>query len=227
MKISIVIPAHNEQGAIGETIDTIPLDTLRSMGYSVEVLVVDNNSTDKTKEEAQEHGAIVFNEPTKGYGKAYQTGLNKATGDIIVTTDADGTYPLTYIPELVRVLVTRHLDFLNTNRFILMEDGAMPLFNKVGNKILTIAMRLIYGISIKDSQSGMWIFKRDLLNKIQLRYSDWAFSQEIKIEACYYAKCRYGEMPVYYFKRLGKTKGGSWEVGLKDLFHLFSKRFKR
>src|SRR5437016_14666644 len=86
LKISVVIPCYNEQDGIRSVIEAMPT-------YVDEIVVVDNNSTDRTGEIARNLGAVVVFQPRKGYGAAYQAGLPAATGDVIATLDGDGTYP--------------------------------------------------------------------------------------------------------------------------------------
>lgn len=227
MKVSIVIPARNEEKGIGQTLQSIPRKEIEKMGYELEVLVIDNNSSDKTVKIAKEMNAVVINEVERGYGRAYKTGLYNVSGDIIITGDADGTYPIQECHKLLEIFASDNIDFLTTNRFEFAIDGAMSIKNKIGNQVLSSVMRMLYGIDIKDSQSGMWIFKRSVLDGLKIRHNDWRFSQEIKIEVCYYGKYKWIEVPILYYKRIGKTHGGNWKVGIVDLIHLFEKRIIR
>ena len=92
-KITIVIPALDEQKAIKRVLKSIPSKKLKKMGYKTEIMVIDNGSKDKTKLLAMSNGARVIVQPVKGYGNAYKAGFANATGDIIATGDADLTYP--------------------------------------------------------------------------------------------------------------------------------------
>lgn len=224
--ISIVIPAQNERDGIEQTIRAIPKDELERMDYEVQILVVDNDSNDGTGELAKKAGAEVIFEPKHGYGSAYKAGFAHARGDVIATADADATYPVEDIPRLVEILEKENLDFLTTDRFALMDKNAMSFRNKVGNTILSSTMRLFFGIDIKDSQSGMWVFRRSILSKLRLT-SNTPLSQELKIEACHFAKCRWREILIRYQPRAGKAKLGGWKVGTTNLLHLFKKRLVR
>jgi len=224
--ISIVIPARNERDGIEKTIRAIPKSELEKMGYEVQILVVNNDSDDGTGEMAKKAGAEVVFEPRHGYGSAYKAGFAHARGDVIATADADATYPVEDIPRLVEILEKENLDFLSTNRFALMEKGAMSFRNKVGNTILTATMRVLFDFTIKDSQSGMWIFRRRILGALKLK-SNTPLSQELKIEAYHFARCRWKEVPIEYRPRLGKVKLGGWKVGFGNFFHLIKKRIVR
>lgn len=226
-KVSVVIPALNEEEAIEKVVLSIPRDELRKMGFEVEVLVIDNGSEDRTAELARKAGAEVVFEPTRGYGRAYKTGFDNVQGQIIATADADLTYPVEDIPELVKLLEEENLDFITTNRFAKMESNVMSLRNRFGNSVLNLTMRLLFGIHLKDSQSGMWVFRKDLLSLMHLNSDGMPFSEELKVEACHFAKCRWREVPIEYRARVGKVKLSGWRDGLLNLCYLFRKRLLR
>ena len=227
-KISVVIPALNERDGIDKTIQAIPQSELKDMGYEVQVLVVDNGSTDGTAELARQAGAEVIFEPRRGYGRAHKSGFANAVGDIIATMDADATYPVEEIPRLVSILERENLDFLTTDRFALMGRDAMPFQNKVGNTILSLVVRLVFWLNMRDPESGMWVFRRGILDNLKLGSDFWPFSHELKLEACYYNKCRWKEVPIRYRARAGNSKlTKTWRVGLTDLFHIIQKRLVR
>jgi len=220
-KISFVIPALNEEKAIGSTIDTIPQKELRKNGYDIEILVIDGGSRDKTVEIAKSKGVRVISSP-KGYGRQLKFGMNKATGDIIITGDSDTTYPFEDSLKFVDILEKENLDFLNTNRFALLEKGSMSFLHFVGNYILTILTRVMFNLKIKDSQSGMWIFRKDILLKLRLTDNDMAFSEEIKIEA--FRKTKAKEIGIRYKKRMGESKL-NFKHAFRNTWFLIKKRF--
>ena len=227
MKISVIIPARNEKDGIERTIQAIPREELQKMGYQVQILVVDNGSEDGTGELARKAGAEVVFEPRPGYGSAYKSGFAHAKGDIIATADADTTYPVEDIPRLVEILEKENLDFLTTNRFALMEKGAMPFRNRFGNVALSLITRLLFRLNLKDSQSGMWVFRRSILDNLVLRSDGMPLSEELKLEACHFEKCRWRELPIEYRARVGKIKLRGWRDGLQNLVYLVRKRFSR
>jgi len=226
-KVSVVIPALNEEEAIEAVVLAIPRDELRRMGFEVEVLVIDNGSEDRTAELARKAGAEVVFEPNRGYGRAYKTGFDNVQGQIIATADADLTYPVEDIPELVKLLEEENLDFITTNRFAKMESNVMSPRNRLGNGVLNLTTRLFFRIDLKDSQSGMWVFRKDLLNSMHLNSDGMPFSEELKLEACHFAKCRWREVPIEYRDRVGKVKLSGWRDGLLNLCYLFRKRLLR
>ena len=220
--VSILIPAINEESGIRKTISSIPKMRISELGYDLEIIVIDGNSIDLTREVAQQLGAKVIVEKRKGYGRAYKTGLAVATGDIIVTLDADGTYPAELIPEYIQQLNEKYFDFITINRFSKMEKGAMSILHKVGNKILSTVMRLLYSINIKDSQSGMWIMKKSFVDRIILNSDDMSMSEEIKIIAFKFFKSL--ELDGKYSNRTGIAKLNTIGHGWTNLKYLFQYR---
>lgn len=228
-KITVVIPALNEEEAIEQTIKTVPIDELRNMGYDVNVLIVDNGSTDRTAEIATGAGATVVYEPKRGYGRAYKTGFANATGDIIVTADADLTYPIEDLPRFVRILEEKDLEFITTNRLSSnnYNNKSLAFLNWIGNWGLSFVLKLFFHVKFVDSLSGMWIFKHRILDKMVLRSDGMPLTQEIKLEAYYFAKCKCEELNIDYNKRVGDTKLHMWRDGFLILFHLIRKRIVR
>ncbi len=219
MTISVVIPCYNEEEGVKQVIETLP------SGVD-EVVVVDNNSTDRTSEVAKSLGAKVVFEKRKGYGAAYKAGLPAVSKDITITMDGDCTYPSEQIPELVDFLIDNDVDFISAARFPLKNPKAMNFSNKMGNMILTIAMLILYGKNIKDSQSGMWIYKSNIYSKLNVTSDGMPFSEEIKIEAIRAKDVRFSEYHVNYHPRVGEVKLDKWRDGFSNLLFLLKKRFQ-
>lgn len=222
MKLTILMPALNEEESIGKTIDRIPLERLKKLGHEAEILLVDGGSKDRTTEIAQEKGARVFYSP-KGYGRQYRLGFGKATGEVIITADSDSSYPMEEIPRLVSTLQKENIDFISTNRFAFMDKKAMRPLNKLGNKALTFFTNILFSLKLNDSQSGMWAFRKEALKKMNLTSNGMPLSQEIKIEA--FTKLKAREIDSSYEKRIGKVKLRMFRDGWENLCHLFKKRF--
>ena len=221
--VSVLIPTLNEQFGIEKTIRSIPKLALRSkVGYELEVIVIDGESTDSTVEIAKKMGAKVIVERRKGYGRALKSGFAAANGEIIVTLDADNTYPAGSIPEYIEKLEQWECDFITINRFSNMEKGVMSLTRKTGNKILTLLTRLIYSIDLKDSQSGMWIMKRNFISSIRLNSDGMSLSEEIKIIAFKFFKSK--EIDGKYYSRSGEAKLRAFYDGWENLKYLFEFR---
>lgn len=223
--VSIVIPAFNEVDNIPKVIANIPHDELAQAGYEVEVIVVDNASTDDTGEVAAALGATVVVQPMRGYGNAYHAGFAAARGDVIATGDADCTYPFDTLPELVDHLVSKGLDFLSTNRLSKDNRPAMKGSHNVGNHLLTVASRSLFRSPFQDSQSGMWIFRSEIWRHVDVRSGGMSFSQEIKNEA-YLKGFGCGEVAIEYRPRGGEVKLNAFRDGIRNASQLVSHRLR-
>jgi len=212
MKISIVIPCYNEEKTIEKVIRNIPQEVF-------EIIVVDNNSTDKTAEIAKKLGVKVVKEKKQGYGYALQRGFKEAQGDIIVTLDGDGQYPGEKINELVNYFIENNLDFLNCARFPLQNPSSMPFIRKIGNYFFNFVIFILFGIKTKDSQSGMMIFKKEILKKINLESGDMPLSEELKIKTVLNG-FKYDEINIPYYPREGESKLFPFKHGLINLSFL-------
>jgi len=221
--VSVVIPTMNEEESIGLVLEAVH-DALKALG-DYEILIVDTNSKDRTREIASSKGAKIIDEPRRGYGRAYKTGFENASRAIICTLDADMTYPAEKIPGLVRMLEEEDLEFITTDRMAGLEPGAMKFAHRLGNNILSITTRVLFRVRIHDSQSGMWVFRKSILPRLELRSDGMAMSEELKIEA--FRKGRAKEVPIKYRPRMGDVKLNTWGDGLKNLRFLFRKRFRR
>ena len=217
-KITVIIPCLNEEQGIEQVLRRIP-------PFVDQTIVVDNGSTDRTSDVARTFGAEVIREEVRGYGRAYKRGFASATGDIIITLDGDHSYPADAISYLLEAFLHLEADFLNGSRFPVRDSHAMSFKHKFGNLILSIAMSLLYFRWVRDSQSGMWVFRRCILTGMKLESDSMAFSEEIKIEALKNPRIRFEEISILYSSRLGEIKLNPWRDGFFNLWFLLKKRF--
>ncbi len=217
-RITVVIPCLNEEQGVEQVLRRMP-------AFVDQVIVVDNGSTDGTSEVAREFGAEVIREDVRGYGRSYKRGFRDATGDIIVTLDGDHSYPPDAISYLIEAFLHLDVDFLNASRFPVRDPKAMSFKHKLGNLVLSLAMSMLYFRWVRDSQSGMWVFRRSILKLMNLESDSMAFSEEIKIEALKNPRIRFREIPVQYSSRLGEIKLNPWRDGFYNLWFLTKKRF--
>lgn len=216
--ITVIIPCLNEEQGIEQVLRRMP-------EFVDEVIVVDNASTDRTSEVAASYGAQVIREEVRGYGRSYKRGFKQARGDIIVTLDGDHSYPVDAISYLLEAFLHLEVDFLNASRFPVRDPRAMSFKHKIGNLILSLAMSLLFFKWVRDSQSGMWVFRRAILDQMNLVSDGMAFSEEIKIEAIRNPRIRFAEISILYSSRLGEIKLNPWRDGLANLAFLLRKRF--
>lgn len=222
--ISVIIPTINEEKSIGSVLERIRA-SLDPVTTDYEIIIVDTNSRDRTTDIALEHGCRVVREPERGYGKAYKTGFAAARGDVVITLDADASYPPEAIPALLKKFNDEQLDFVTANRFGLMRQGAMNTTHRVGNWILNVSTRVLFGVRLKDSQSGMWVLKKSVFDTLNVRSNGFPFSEEIKIKAA--KRVRFREIPVEFGLRQGQKKLRTWKDGWNNLKFLVKLRFTR
>jgi hypothetical protein len=218
MKISIVIPALNEEGIVGKTVRTVPVDKLNKHGLETEIIVVDNASTDNTAKEAEEAGARVVLGSKRGYGNAYLAGFKEATGDIIVMGDADGTYPFPMTYEFIQPILKGEADFVMGSRLKGdIKEGAMPALHRyVGNPFLTWVLNKLFGAGISDAHCGMRAIKKETLKILDLKSGGMEFASEMVIEAAR-KNIKIAEIPITYYPREGESKLSSFADGWRHL----------
>jgi glycosyltransferase involved in cell wall biosynthesis len=218
LRVTAIIPCLNEEEGIARVLERMP-------SFVDETIVVDNASTDRTPEVAASFGAKVIREDVRGYGRAYKRGFREATGDVIITLDGDHSYPVDAVSYLLEAFLHLEVDFLNASRFPVRDRSAMSFKHKIGNLVLSLAMSLLYFRWVRDSQSGMWVFRRSILEGFRLESDGMAFSEEIKIEALKHSQVRFGEISIQYSSRLGEIKLNPWRDGFYNLWFLLRKRF--
>jgi glycosyltransferase involved in cell wall biosynthesis len=224
-EILIVLPTLNEGPTIGRVIDEIPRPSLEAAGYKVRLLVVDGDSTDRTRQIAQEKGASIVTERRRGKGVAVSKALSAVDADFIFMLDADYTYPAGYIPEMLKLLDGHHA-VVGSRMRGRREKGAMSRLNLVGNYLLSLIATVFYGKRISDVCSGYWGFRGEVVNNLHLRAS--AFDLEAEI---FSQLTRRGysiaEIPVDYRRRYSPPKLRSLRDGTRIGWALITRRFRR
>ncbi len=223
--LSVVIPALNEAENIPAVLAAVPVGKLAEAGWETEILIVDNGSTDGTGDIARGLGARVVEQPERGYGNAYMAGFDAASGDVVATGDADQTYPFESLPEFLTLLEGQKIDFMTTDRLHHANRLSMKNSHFVGNHVLSLVSRLLFRHDFRDSQSGMWIFRRAIWKELDVRSPGMAFSQEIK-NAAALAGFQVHEQPIEYRMRVGEVKLNAVKDGFDNLASLFEHRFR-
>lgn len=216
LDVSIVMPCLNEEEAVQACVETA-LASIAATGMTGEVLVVDNNSTDRSAELARAAGARVVVEPTRGYGNAYLKGLAEARGRFIVLGDADGTYDFSAVGSFVEPL-TNGTDLVIGSRLRgTIHDGAMPWLHRyLGNPFLTKTMNLLFANELSDVYCGMRAVKKELLATMTLSASGMEFALEMLIES-QRSGARMKEIPIIYRRRAGgHPKLRTWRDGWRS-----------
>jgi glycosyltransferase involved in cell wall biosynthesis len=215
MAVSVVIPCLNEAESIEECV-AATRKAIDDGGYDGEVVVVDNGSTDGSGQLASDAGARVVQEPRRGYGRAYLTGLAAARGRYIVMLDADMTYDAGELPRFVKELEDGG-DMVLGDRMQGIQPGAMPwLHRHVGNPVLTGLLNQLFGTEVNDAHCGMRAVRRDALPRLDLRTTGMELASEMVIRA---AKARLDirQFPIEYHPRQGESKLSTWRDGWRHL----------
>ena len=227
MKLAIVIPAYNEESAIGSVIGQIL--AVETPGVDKEIIVVDDGSSDQTGEAARSSGARVMRHlVNRGVGGAMGTGIAAAlrTGaDLIVTCDADGQHSATDLIRLVEPVLAGRADVVIGSRMI--NPIGMPWTRRTANRLANLITRVLFGIQTTDSQSGLRAFSRPAAQQIEFTANRYEALSEITAEI-HRHRLRLEEVPIRaIYTGYSLSKGQGFRMGLKTLFRLLLSRWLR
>jgi dolichol-phosphate mannosyltransferase len=228
-KITILIPCHNEEQGIAKVIDTIPYHTLEKHGFESKVIVIDNNSSDRTREIAESKGAHVIFEPAKGKGNAMRKAFNCIDSDTayVVMLDGDNTYDAREMLRLIEPLTNGFCDVVIGSRLGgKVTKNAFKTQNRIANWIYTFLVRSFYCANITDVLSGYFAWRRDVIVEMRDHLKSDGFSIEMEMISKL-VKLNYSiySVPITYNIREGETKIESIKDGLKILFTFYSNLF--
>ena len=219
-RISIIIPAFNEESSIGLVLDALPQDKIH------EIIVVNNNSTDDTARVATAHGARVVEEPQKGYGSACLKGIDELNApDIVVFLDGDFSDFPEEIVELVSPIEKGDADFVLGSRMILTESRRALLPQaRYGNRLAVFLIKLFFNYSFTDLGPFRAIRYSSLM-AIGMQDIDFGWTVEMQIKAVKNG-LRIQELPVKYRERIGVSKitgtvSGTFKAGTKIIYTIF------
>ncbi|MDD1767332.1 MAG: glycosyltransferase [Methanomassiliicoccales archaeon] len=250
-KVVVMIPTLNEERCIGDVIDGIPTMDLRAMGFEVETIVVDGHSCDRTVEIAKQKGAKVYTQNGNGKGSglrqifmlrnpqevvirtlSLKSAIDSDLGALsvlldskyVVMLDGDGTYPSSYISDLVEALEEGYDVVLGSRFKGRIENGSMSRLNIFGNRMLSNLATMLYVKPVSDLCTGMWGFNTEALRNMKLDSTHFDIEAEMFAEL---AKnmMKIGEVPIEYLKREGESKLIPMEAGFMILKKLIQRRF--
>jgi dolichol-phosphate hexosyltransferase len=209
-KITVIIPCHNEELGVGKVIDDIPRCKLNQMGYDIQVLVVNNNSTDRTEVVALNHGATVINESQKGKGFAIKKAFSllDLDTDVVVMIDGDNTYKAKEIPRLIEPIESGFCDVVIGSRLGgKIRKKSLKFLNRVANWGYTFLVRQFYQANVTDVLSGFFAWKRDVIDGLNQHITSQGFDLEMEMIT---KMVRLGyeiySVPVTYDMREGESK---------------------
>ena len=200
MRVSVIIPTHNEARAIERVLADLP------SAYATEVIVVDSNSNDGTPEIAARLGARVIQEPRRGYGRACLTGLAAVNSpDVVVFLDGDYSDRPAELPIVLAPITEGRADITLGSRLHKQRTaGALPWHQVLGNRLAASLIRLLYGLEITDLgpfRAG----RADVLRRLALKETTYGWAVEMILKGAL-AGYRVVEVPVSYYPRIGKSK---------------------
>lgn len=224
-RVTVILPALDEEETVGRVIDEIPREAIEGRGYGLEVMVVDNGSTDRTREIAEAKGATVLVEPERGKGRAVRAAFRSVDADYVIMLDADYTYPATHIPVLLDVLESG-IDVVMCSRFRgERERGAMSGLNLTGNVLLSLMGATLYLRRVSDVCTGCWGFKGEVVKCLSLRSNGFGLEAELFAQLCKAGRS-IAEVPIEYRRRPTAPKLNSLRDGVKIGLTLIRERFR-
>ena len=218
MKISIIIPCYNEINTIEKIIDKILLQE----AFDKEIIVIDDNSTDGTKDLLKnikgKYNKLIIN--SKNYGKGYsiKKGISSATGDIILIQDADLEYDPSDYEKLIRPIILDNADVVFGSRFAGAEEKRVLFFwHSLGNKFLTLLSNMLTNLNLTDMESGYKVFKSDVIKNINLNENRFGFEPEITAKISR-ENLRIYEVGIkYYGRKYSDGKKITWKDGISAI----------
>ena len=206
---TVIVPAYNEEAGLPITLSKL----FQQLDDSYEVIVVDDGSTDRTPEVAEDYPCrYIRHDLNKGKGEALRTGIRHARGDNVIWIDADDTYPVETIPEMVEAL--KEYEVVVGSRMSGNEN--IPALNRFGNWVFRTMIRTIYGFRAHDPCTGLYGAKRSRLEQMGLSAKRFAIEPEISIKSSRMG-LRTMDIPLHYRPRIGETKLNAVRVGFEDL----------
>jgi dolichol-phosphate hexosyltransferase len=220
-QISVVIPCLRNAPDLKSVLSRVP-------SYIDETIVVlDLEPGDCAAERMGVEGVRFIGEDVRGSGTAYRTALMQAKGDIIVSLDGDHLFPVDSVSYLLEILLHSNVRFVSGSRFPLGNRNAMSFKYWLGNRALSLVFSLLYFRWVSDSQSGVWIFERSVLNEVNLIGDMLALSEELKIEAIRNPNIGFLEVYLDFSNRSVEIRLRPFRDGFHNLLFMIRKRFTR
>ena len=226
MQISVVIPVYNEVSTIREIVARV-----QAVDLEKEIIIVDDGSTDGTRELlqeitlSQENVRVLYHDRNQGKGAALRTGFEGATGDIVIIQDADLEYDPREYPVLLEPILDGRADVVYGSRFLGGPHRVLFFWHYLGNRFLTLLSNALTNLNLTDMETCYKVFKREVLNDIQLKSNRFGFEPEFTAKIAKKG-FRIYETPISYSGRTyaeGKKIG--WKDGVKAIFAIIWFRF--
>lgn len=227
-KLSIIMPAYNEAGTIGEIIRSVRAAPLSEPW---ELIVIDDGSTDDTRSvlerviaQTADNIRVLSHEVNHGKGAAIRTALAHARGEVILIQDADLEYDPRDYPCLLEPILDDQADVVFGNRFHGGPHRVLYFWHYIGNRVLTLLADALTGLNLSDMEVGYKVFRADVLRRIHLKSERFGFEPEITMKVAKLG-CRVYEVPIRYHGRTYQEgKKITWRDGLAAFIHLLRYR---
>jgi glycosyltransferase involved in cell wall biosynthesis len=216
LKLTVIIPAFNEASTILKV-----LERVKKVPIEKEVIVVDDASTDGTREILAKRGQeikIFFHETNQGKGAAIRTGISHVTGDLVIIQDADLEYDPSEYPDLMAPILEGKADVVYGSRFSGGPHRVLFFWHAVGNKMITTLSNILTDLNLSDMETGYKIFKTEILREITIESNRFGFEPEITAKIAQLG-CRIYEIPISYWGRdYSEGKKINWKDGIAALY---------
>lgn len=227
--LSVVIPCYNEKDTIEAIVDKV----LCSRVESLEVIVIDNDSTDGTREILKEKispkvSKIIYNERNIGKGGSVIKGIAAATGDVLVVQDADLEYdPIKDYPKLIAPICSDEADVVYGSRFLSGTNSKGSFINYLANRFFTAFSNYMTGMHLSDMETCYKAFRRELIQSFHLTETGFGFEPEVTAMVAK-SGCRVSEVPIsYYPRKLSAGKKVKFSDGLRTIWCIYKFNRKR
>ena len=221
MKLSVIMPVYNEKECIEKIIERV-----KKVPVEKEIIVVDDCSTDGTRELLSKITGIILmlHDRNRGKGAAVRIALKKVSGDIVMIQDADFEYPPEQYPEVIRPIVDGYADVVFGSRFLGLHR-VFYFWHYVGNRLLTLLTNFLYNTILTDMETGVKEFKREIFDNITIRSNGFDFEPEITAKILKRGYRLY-EMPITYYGR-GYEEGKkiTWKDAIPAVWAIIKYRF--
>jgi glycosyltransferase involved in cell wall biosynthesis len=217
-KLSVVIPVYNEERYLHEI-----LRRVRDVPIPKEIVIVDDCSTDRTREmlreyEGQADITIIYQPVNQGKGAALRTGFAAATGDVVLVQDADLEYDPAEYPRLIQPIIDGRADVVYGSRFIGDQHRVLYYWHSIANTVLTTLSNMFTNVNLTDMETCYKVFRKEVLDGITLKSNRFGFEPEVtaKVAKKKNPAWRIYEVPISYS---GRTYEEGKKIGLKDAFN--------
>jgi len=226
MQVSVVIPVYNEVSTIREIVVRV-----QAVDLNKEIIIVDDGSTDGTRELLQEitlsheNVRVLYHDRNQGKGAALRTGFESATGDVVIIQDADLEYDPREYPVLLEPILDGRAEIVYGSRFLGGPHRVLFFWHYLGNKFLTLLSNALTNLNLTDMETCYKVFRREVLSNIQLKSNRFGFEPEFTAKIAKKDFRIYETSISYSGRTYAEGKKIGWKDGVKAIFAIVWFRF--